>query len=219
MVRASLLVLGWCVAPAVVFAAEKTGGINGIVKIKGVTVAEAAPVVLYVTGFNEEPDKASARITQRDKKFVPDVMPITVGQTVDFANEDTIWHNVFSISKARAFDLGMTKKPDTKAITFTKTGVIDVYCNIHPEMVGTVLVLPNRAFTVADKDGRYRIQNVPAGDYKMFAWSKRSDVQSKPVTVAAGDTLKVDWEVVQDKVPEKHKDKFGKEYKPGGQKY
>ncbi len=203
---------------AFALSAEKTGGVSGIVKVKGVTPADAAPVVLYITGFNEEPDKAAVKITQRDKRFVPDVMPVTVGQTVDFANEDVIWHNVFSISKARAFDLGMTKKPDTKAITFTKTGVIDVYCNIHPEMVGTVLVLPNRAFAVADKDGRYRIPSAPPGDYKMFAWSKRSDVQSKPITITAGETQKLDWEVMQDKVPEKHKDKYGKEYK-GGAKY
>ncbi len=208
----------WCLAPSLALAADKSGGINGIVKIRGVTTSESAPVVLYVTGFSDEAEKTAARITQRDKKFVPDVMPVTVGQTVDFANEDTIWHNVFSISKARAFDLGMTKKPDTKAITFTKTGVIDVYCNIHPEMVGTVLVLPNRAFAVADKDGRYRIQNIPPGEYKMFAWSRRSDVQSKPVSVTAGEPLKVDWEIAQDKVPEKHKDKYGKDYK-GGQKY
>lgn len=189
-----------------------TGTITGVVRLRGVTPKEAAPVVVYVTGFNTEPATPTIRMTQREKAFVPDVLPVTVGQTVEFANEDTIWHNVFSISKARAFDLGMTKRPDVKSITFGKTGMIDVFCNIHPNMVGTILVLPNRAFAVADKDGRYRIRDVPLGDYKIFAWSKRSEVQSKPLSVA-GD-MSVDWEITQDKVPEQHKDKYGKDYKP-----
>jgi hypothetical protein len=154
-------------------------------------------------------------MTQKDLSFQPALLPLTVGQTVDFSNEDPVWHNVFSISKARAFDLGMTKKPETKSITFSKSGVIDVFCNIHPQMVGTILVLPNRAFAIADKDGRYRIPNVPAGEYKMFAWSRRSEVQSQAITVSAGSTASVDWDVMQDKAPPQHKNKFGNNYTPG----
>ncbi len=203
---------------ALIAAAPDKGMISGVVRLKGVTPQSAAPVVLYVTGFNEEPDKAPVRMTQKDLAFTPPVLPLTVGATVEFANEDPVWHNVFSISKARAFDLGMTKKPEKKTITFAKTGVIDVFCNIHPQMVGTIIVLPNRAFAVADKDGRYRIANVPAGDYKIFAWSRRSEVQTKPVKVTASGTTSLDWEIAQDKAPPQHKNKFGQDYK-GGTKY
>jgi len=190
--------------------------ISGVVHLKGVTPSNSAPVVLYVTGFSDEASKATVKMTQKDMAFSPAVLPLTVGATVDFANEDPMWHNVFSISKARAFDLGMTKRPETKSITFAKTGVIDVFCNIHPQMVGTILVLPNRAFAIADKDGRYRIPSVPAGEHRIFAWSRRSEVQQKPVTVTAGETLSLDWEVTQDKPPPQHKNKFGNDYKHSG---
>lgn len=194
-------------------AAAATGKITGVVHLKGVTPANAAPVVVYLTGFTEEAPAVVAKMNQKDRAFVPDVLPVTLGQTVEFMNDDIVLHNVFSISKARAFDLGMTKKPEKKQIQFSKTGIIDVYCNIHPQMVGTVLVLPNRAFTVADKEGRYRIENVPPGEYKAYAWSRRSEVASKPVVVKAGEGTSLDWDVTQDKAPEQHKDKYGKEYK------
>jgi plastocyanin len=195
-------------------AAEKRSTVSGIVRIKAATAKDVAPVVVYITGFGEEPEKSTVYMTQRSKTFVPDLLAITANQAVEFSNDDPVWHNVFSISKARTFDLGMTKKPEVKTITFAKTGVIDIFCNIHPQMVGTILVLPNRAFAIADKDGRYRIGNVPEGDYKIFAWSRRSDVQSKAIHVGAA-AVSVDWNINQDKVLEPHKDKFGRDYKPG----
>ena len=201
--------------------AKPAGAIRGQVNVKNVdgSAADNAGIVVYITGFSEDAPSEHLKIWQRNRLFVPDVLPVTAGQTVDFTNDDLIWHNIFSVSKARAFDLGMTKKPETKSVVFGKTGVIDVYCNIHPQMVGTVLVLPNRAFAVSGSDGHYHIDNLPPGDYKVFAWSRRSDVQQRPLKVSAGPAQKIDWQLAQSATSPAHKDKYGREYKAGETHY
>lgn len=191
------------------------GSVKGkvILKEPNGTAAASAGAVVYLVGFTEPPPETPARMVQKNQSFNPPVLPLTLGQTVDFANEDPIWHNVFSVSKARAFDLGMTRKPESKSVTFSKTGVIDVYCNIHPQMVGTLLVLPNRAFSVTNSKGEYAISNVPPGTYKAYVWSRRSDPQNKPVTIEVNAPTTLDFDVVQDKMIEQHKDKHGRDYK------
>ena len=194
------------------------GSITGKVVLRDATggpaTADASGAVVYLVGFSDAPAEASARMVQRHQTFLPGVLPVTVGQTVEFANDDPVWHNVFSVSKARAFDLGMTRKPETKSVTFSKTGVIDVYCNIHPQMVGTILVLPNKAFAVTGKDGKFSIGNVPPGTYKAYVWTRRSEPQNKPVTIEANAVAALDFELLQDKIIEPHKDKHGRDYKP-----
>lgn len=188
--------------------------LSGKVVLKETNGTQSAPAgaVVYLVGFSEAPPEQAAKMVQKNQAFSPPVLPVTVGQTVDFSNEDPMWHNVFSVSKARAFDLGMTKKPETKSVTFSKTGVIDLYCNIHPQMVGTLLVLPNRAFAVTDSQGKYEINNIPPGTYKAYVWSRRSEPSNKPIEIGTSKAT-LDFEVVQDKVIEQHKDKHGREYK------
>lgn len=213
--------MSWLLLLALTAAPKPTAAVAGRVVVKNAdgTAADNAGIVVYVTGFSEDPPAEHLKMWQRNRLFVPDVLPVTAGQTVDFTNDDVIWHNIFSVSKARAFDLGMTKKPETKAVTFTKTGVIDVYCNIHPQMVSTVLVLPNRAFAVTGSDGKYRIDNLPPGDYKIFAWSRRSDVQQRPLKAVAGPAQTLDWQLAQSATSPAHKDKYGREYKAGETHY
>lgn len=176
--------------------------------------ASTADVIVYIVGFNERADpKAAATIAQKGRKFLPDLVAVTVGQSVSFPNNDPFLHNVFSQSTARKFDLGSFKKGDTKEKSFPNPGVIDVYCNIHPEMAATILVLPNNRHTRAAADGTFAIDGVPPGTWTVFAYARRAvKPSSAKVTVVAGQETKVDLALVRGAEPP-HENKFGEKYK------
>jgi plastocyanin len=174
---------------------------------------DRSKVVVYITGFTQPAPEEMPKMWQKGKSFSPDVLPIVAGQNVEFPNEDKIIHNVFSTSRARAFDLGKYRAPNSKTIDFPKTGVVDVYCDIHEQMVATILVLPNRAFAVTGADGKFTIKGVPAGTHKVFAWHRRGEPASAEVTVAPGKEATVELEVTETKLDDKHTDKYGNPYK------
>ncbi|HEY6225778.1 MAG TPA: carboxypeptidase regulatory-like domain-containing protein [Verrucomicrobiae bacterium] len=122
-------------------------------------------------------------ITQKDAMFHPHVMPIVVGTEVRWPNKDDIFHNVFSISDAKNFDLGLYKDPDVGKVTFDKAGRVDVFCSIHSQMNCVILVLQNPFFAATDSKGAYRITNIPAGTYKVKAWHERLPGQAKEITI------------------------------------
>jgi plastocyanin len=191
------------------------GRVTGTVKVTGADgeVVSAAGVVVYVVGFDQDPPSKPATIAQKGKKFVPDLVAVTVGQEVAFPNQDAILHNVFSRSATRPFDLGQYKKGVAKAKSFPTKGVVDVFCNIHPEMAATILVLPNRAHTVASADGTFAIADVPAGTWQVFAYTRLA-VQpgSTKVTVTAGADASVALEVKRGAAGD-HKNKYGEDYR------
>jgi plastocyanin len=122
-------------------------------------------------------------ITQKDAMFHPHVMPVVVGTEVRWPNKDDIFHNVFSISDAKNFDLGLYKDPDVGKVTFDKAGRVDVFCSIHSQMNCVILVLQNPFFAPTDSKGAYRITNIPAGKYKVKAWHERLPGQVKEITI------------------------------------
>ena len=133
------------------------------------------------------------KITQKSARFTPNVLPVVVGTTVEWPNHDDIFHNVFSMSEAKPFDLGLYKDPDVKRVTFDKAGRIEVFCSIHSSMNCTILVLENPYFSPTDDDGKYSIHDVPAGVYKLKAWHKRLPPQTQEITVPASGDLKIDF--------------------------
>jgi plastocyanin len=174
-----------------------------------------ADVIVYVVGFSETANtaKPGATITQKGRKFVPDLVAITVGQSVSFPNNDPFLHNVFSQSAARKFDLGSFKRGETKDKQFPNAGVVDVYCNIHPEMAATILVLPNQRHTRAATDGSFAIDGVPPGRWKVFAYSRRATKPvSTAVTVVEGQDASVNLALVRGAEPP-HVNKYGEKYK------
>src|SRR4029079_18714624 len=122
--------------------------------------------------------------------FLPHVLPIVAGTTVEWPNNDDIFHNVFSMSEANPFDLGLYKNPDVKRVPFNKAGRVDVFCSIHANMNCVVDVLENPWFAVADAGGKYAITNVPPGTYKLKAWHERLPSQTQEITVPAEGEVK-----------------------------
>lgn len=132
-------------------------------------------------------------IEQKGATFSPHVLPLVVGSTVEWPNYDTIFHNVFSVSETKPFDLDLYKNPTVKRVTFDKAGRVDVFCSIHANMNCVVLVLENPFFTCADPRGHYSIANVPAGTYKLKAWHERLPAQTKEITVPETGEVKADF--------------------------
>jgi plastocyanin len=130
-----------------------------------------------------EPDERRVRMDQRNERFVPRVLAITVGSIVDFPNNDRTYHNVFSLSDVRSFDLGRYAAGRSKAVKFERPGVVRVFCDIHSHMSAFILVFAHRFFAVTDAEGRYRIDNVPPGAYTVSMWHEASVADARPVTV------------------------------------
>lgn len=113
--------------------------------------------------------ETTPKMIQQNKTFVPHVLPIQTGTTVDFPNLDPLYHNVFSYSRAKRFDLGRYEEGKSKTITFDQPGIVDVFCEIHENMHAYILVLGSPWFARAASDGTFEL-DVPAGRYRVFAW-------------------------------------------------
>jgi plastocyanin len=164
--------------PAVVKApppkpAATTGNIVG--KVTG-----APDAIIYVDDIVTTA-RGTATMKQENKTFTPAVLVVQKGTTVQFPNLDAFFHNVFSVTPDNSFDLGSYRQGETKAVTMSKPGVVNVYCNMHPQMVGHILVVPNGNYVRAGKDGFFRLSNVPSGHHRVVAWAP----DSKPVTAEA----------------------------------
>ena len=135
----------------------------------------------------------AAVTTQRDASFDPHVLPIAVGTTVRWPNDDDIYHNVYSESEGKSFDLKFYKKEKVPEVVFDQVGRVDVFCAIHAKMHCIVLVLPNAYFARADAKGRFVLKDVPPGTYKVRARHERFPSQTKTVVVPAAGEVRVDF--------------------------
>ena len=138
-------------------------------------------------------DEPRARMDQRNERFVPHVLAIVAGTTVDFPNSDPTYHNVFSFSKTRRFDLGRYAAGRSKAVRFDQPGIVRVFCDIHSHMSAFILVFSHRYFAVTDEEGRYRIDNVPPGTYSVVAWHESLPSDTRRVSVADGGEVDLNF--------------------------
>lgn len=139
------------------------------------------------------PPAAHPVLDQKDLMFHPQVLPILIGTTVDFPNRDNLFHNVFSYSQPKEFDLGRYPTGTMKSVRFDKPGVVRVYCDIHSHMNATILILENPYFAVPDEQGSFAIKNVPPGTYTVKFWCGRELAGSQSVTVKGGDAANVSF--------------------------
>jgi len=158
--------------------------------LRSVVYLESAP-----RGAFETSDGGHAVMDQRNETFVPHVLAITTGTTVDFPNSDKFYHNVFSLSKPRTFDLGRYAAGRTRDVRFDRPGIVRVFCEIHSHMNAFILVFSHPFFALTENDGRYRIENVPPGTYGVIAWNEGSSSETKSVTVPDGGTGELDFTI------------------------
>jgi plastocyanin len=151
---------------------------------------EESHVAIYLEGPGPEgPAESGAaplQVEQLDRRFVPDLAVVPAGSVVSFPNMDPIFHNIFSFSKAKTFDLGSYDKGETRKVLFPKPGIVDVYCHLHPNMEATIVVTPNRWYARPDATGQYRIEDVPPGRYTLVAWHKSAGFFRKSIVVESG---------------------------------
>ena len=190
------------------------GPVSGVVRTVAQKSSPAATPVVYAEPLEQPAPRQPQKVVlgQKNKTFQPRVVAVPVGSTVEFPNNDQIFHNVFSLSLPQPFDLGLYRAGDSKSRTFTQPGVYRVFCNIHPQMSAIVVVAPSPYVAVVPPDGRFSLE-LPAGRYRLTALSERAapisaDVTSVPGLATAPD-LQLDestWRFTQ------HKNKFGQDY-------
>ena len=154
---------------------------------------EFARVVIYLQGSGlGRGAPVNVRLAQKDRQFDQEIVVVPAGSNISFPNEDAIFHNVFSLSKAKQFDLGYYPKGETRIVKFERPGVVQVYCHIHPNMSAAILVLPTAVWTRPAADGHFSLSNVPPGSYELVAWHRSAGFFRRQVTAKAGETLKID---------------------------
>ena len=187
--------------PAIASTRPASGAIRGHVVLSsgfGVGKPDLSRVVVFVASdptLDALPRPTTrATVAQRNKAFVPNFVVVQRGTDVEFPNWDDYDHNVFSRSAAApAFDLDRYPRGQSKTRTFDKLGVVQVFCNIHPQMRAVIYVTPNQFSTRADADGNFELANVPPGKYDLVAWQERCEEQRQPVEVRAGESADVNF--------------------------
>ena len=144
----------------------------------------------------------TTRVAQNGAVFTPHILPVVAGTIVEWPNQDDIFHNVFSDSDAKKFDLELYKgNPPEKRVTFSRAGKVDVYCSIHANMHCIVLVMENPYFAMTDANGNYTLANVPPGTYKLKAWHERLPADERAIVVPTNGVIKADFTLTIKNLP------------------
>lgn len=179
------------------------GGVRGegLARIEGrlqlevpdASLADLGPVVVFLDPVDGAPPFPTPRervaIDQEGARFIPSFRAIVRGQTVDMPNRDAIFHNVFSFSPSNEFDLGMYPAGESRSVTFDHPGVVKVYCSIHERMSATIWVAPTPWFAVATPAGRFSIDAVPPGRYRLRTWTERLPETEARISLAEGQRM------------------------------
>jgi len=157
------------------------------------------------------------KLLQKGKRFFPHVLAIRVGTDVEFPNYDPFFHDVFSIYRGKPFDLGLYESGMVRKVRFSQTGVSYIFCNIHPEMSAAIVAVPTPYFAVTSDDGRFEIDHLPHGHYKMEVWYEMAseaelDSLARDVEIES-DPIPVSFVLHSSDVPAHHLDKYGQEYR------
>jgi plastocyanin len=183
------------------------GKIKGTVKVKG--LRSPANVLVYLTkapSGSMDLSKTNFVMDQRNLEFIPHVLPVLVGSTVQFPNNDKVDHNIFSMSRTKKFNLGSYKPGDNKAVLFEKPGIVELRCDVHAEMAAYILVMKNPYFAVTDKKGNYQIPDasylqqagleglvdLSPGNYNIRTRHEKLKTQKEVITVPANGDVTFD---------------------------
>jgi plastocyanin len=187
-----------------------------------------AGVVIWLEPLDHSaalPTGVHARMEQRDKHFVPHVVAIPTGGSVDFPNLDPIYHSAFSNFAGQPFELGLYQPKSSKSVSFRRPGIVRVFCSIHSTMSAVIAVVPTPFYVVTLESGKFAINNVPPGDYQLRLYHERAVQENlkfleQRITVPeSGLTLPLISISETGYVPEPHLNKYGKPYAPDGGTY
>lgn len=158
---------------------------------------EYASIVVYLEGqsLKREPQYAPShsQIDQRNAEFLPHVLPVLRGTVVDFINRDNVYHNVFSLSPAKKFNIGRRPTGQAVPVIMDKPGIVEVFCDIHSNMSAYILVLDNDYFTQPNRQGNYSIDRIPSGTYTLKVWHERLSNQEQTITISPNSTTTVNF--------------------------
>ena len=158
------------------------------------TEVELERVSVYLEGAPAATSGAvTAVLKQKNRRFLEETVVVPAGSKVSFPNLDPIFHNVFSLSRTRTFDLGNYSRNQTRLVKFPKPGIVRVYCHLHPNMSATVVVTPNRWAARPDAAGRYTPSGVPPGDDTVVAWHKSGGIFRRNIRVVEGRNGDLDF--------------------------
>jgi len=196
------------------------GKVNVLYSAKG--EASNADTVVWLTNMRTKETASpgpTVRLLQKDKRFKPHVLVVTVGTAIEFPNQDPFFHDVFSIYHGKPFDLGLYESGAVRKVRFTQMGVSYIFCNIHPDMSAEVIALATPHFALTGRDGSFQIPNVPAGVYRMEIWHELAtqaelNSLSHEVEITAGDNALVTMTIHASAGHDDHKNKYGEAYTP-----
>lgn len=187
--------------------AAPSGRVSGHVK------GDRSGIVVWLEGVPAKArERAAKKIFQRDLSFDPPLTVLVVGDSIEFPNEDKVFHNVFSVSSPARFDLGLYKSGASKTVTFDKPGTVDIFCNIHPQMVAKVKVLDTPWFAVSDANGKFVIEGVPPGTWPLVAWQPHGPEVRQTVEVKGSEPVTLELELQEGNKPRWHLRKDGTPY-------
>lgn len=167
-----------------------------IVSNAGVLSASPPIAVVYLEGnLRRAAANATTRVEQKNLAFIPPLLAVQTGTRVEFPNLDDVYHNIFSYSPAKRFDLGRYRKDETPvpAQVFDKAGLITLRCDVHEHMRGLILVVDSPFFQTTDPAGHFRLPGIPAGHYKLKAWINSQTTREREIDVPSAGTLHVDF--------------------------
>lgn len=179
--KPAIVVLGFLCLPLTALAADVSG--QAVNTGKG----PLRDAVIYLEGGPRANPEKSAVIDQRNKTFIPHVTVVTRGTTIQFPNNDTVFHNVFAYFHAKKFDLGMYPRGAVRSVNFDKTGLVAVLCNVHSEMSAYIMVVDTPYHAVTDKKGHFQIRGVAPGQYTLHAWHENGATLMQQVKVTEED--------------------------------
>jgi plastocyanin len=183
------------------------GKITGTVKVNG--LRSPVDILVYLVKappVQEDLSKTKFIMDQQNLTFNPHILPIPVGASVDFPNNDKVDHNIFSLSRTKKFNLGSYKPGDSKAVLFDKPGIVELRCDVHAEMAAYIMVLKNPYFSVTDDQGQFEIpdskhleqngikgiKDLPAGNYVLKIWHEKLKTQKQTVTIPENGDVSVE---------------------------
>jgi plastocyanin len=215
--RFTLIIFPFLFVTVPAFAVDYNGVVKIVEKGKSAAKSEYEDAIIYFVPDEPVSMEAAAKETKEmkmeKKKFLPRVLPVTVGTEVNFPNFDPILHNAFSTSTNNNFDLGLYSGGEKGSAIFEKPGLVRVYCNVHHAMVAYILVFDNSFYTNLSNDGSFTLKGLPATSGTLYLWHPRAKVLKQEVNLASassGETFKI--ELTKRRIP-KHNNKLGKSYR------